>query len=102
MQDYKRHRLCIVATLAEMIERMDKKMKNVQIPQEMFLAIIRFFLLDQTELQSEIQAGLEHKVETMAMRELYTKYKTASSAEERQKARQEYLDRRGVPENFRM
>ncbi len=35
------------------------------------------------------------------MRELYTKYKTAPTEEEKEKARKEYLDRRGVPESFR-
>ena len=29
------------------------------------------------------------------------KYKTAPTEEEREKSRQEYLDRRGIPENFR-
>lgn len=37
----------------------------------------------------------------MVERELYTKSKTAPSEEEREKARQEYLDRRGVPDSFR-
>jgi hypothetical protein len=35
------------------------------------------------------------------MRELYTKYKTAPSEADREKARREYLDRRGIPESFR-
>lgn len=33
------------------------------------------------------------------MRELYTKYKTAPTDEEREKARREYLDKRGVPDS---
>ena len=33
--------------------------------------------------------------------ELYAKYKTAPTEEEREQARQEYLDRRGVPKSFR-
>ena len=37
----------------------------------------------------------------MVMRELYTKYKTAPTEGEKEKARKEYLDRRGVPESFR-
>ena len=37
----------------------------------------------------------------MAERELYTKSKTAPSEEEREKARQEYLDRRGIQADFR-
>ena len=38
----------------------------------------------------------------MVERELYTRSKTAPTEEEREKARQEYLDRRGIPENFRL
>ena len=37
----------------------------------------------------------------LAMQMLYTKYKTASSEEEQEKARQEYLDKRGVTASYR-
>ena len=76
-------------------------MKNVQISQELFIALMRYFLLEQEELYPEIKEGLEKKLDALVMRELYTKYKTAPSEEEREKARREYLDRRGVPESFR-
>ena len=35
------------------------------------------------------------------MRDLYGKFKNAPTEEERERARKEYLDRRGVPESFR-
>lgn len=38
---------------------------------------------------------------TMVERELYTKSKNAPTEEEREKARQEYLDRRGIQADFR-
>ena len=76
-------------------------MKNVQISQELFIALMRYFLLEQEELLPEIKKGLEKKLDALVMRELYTKYKTAPSEEEREKARREYLDKRGVPESFR-
>lgn len=76
-------------------------MKNVQISQELFIALMKYFLLDQEELLPEIKKGLEKKLDALVMRELYTKYKTAPSEEEREKARLEYLDKRGVPESFR-
>lgn len=76
-------------------------MKNVQISQELFIALMRYFLLEQEELYQEIKKGLEKKLNALVMRELYTKYKTAPSEEEREKARREYLDKRGVPESFR-
>lgn len=76
-------------------------MKNVQISRELFLALIKYFLIEQVELLPEIQKGLEQKLDALVMRELYTKYKTAPTGEEREKARKEYLDKRGVPESFR-
>ena len=77
-------------------------MKNVQIPQELFSSIVRYFLLNQEELLPEIRKGVEKKMDALAMRELYSQYKTAPTEDIRQQARQEYLDRRGVPESFRM
>lgn len=76
-------------------------MKNVQISQELFIALMRYFLLEQEELYLEIKKGLEKKLDALIMRELYTKYKTAPNEEEREKACREYLDKRGVPESFR-
>ena len=76
-------------------------MKNVQISQDLFIALMRYFLLEQEEIYPEIKKGLEKKLDALVMRELYTKYKTAPSKEEREKARREYLDKRGVPESFR-
>lgn len=73
-------------------------MKNVQISEELFIAIMRYFMLEQVP---QIKQGLEKKLDAMVMRELYTKYKTAPTEEEKEKARKEYLDRRGVPESFR-
>ena len=76
-------------------------MKNVQISHKLFVALIKYFLLAQEEQLPEIQKGLEQKVDTLVKRELYTKYKTAPTEEERAKARKGYLDKRGVPESFR-
>ena len=76
-------------------------MKNVQISQELFIALMKYFLLEQEELLPEIKKGLEKKLDALVTRELYTKYKTAPSEEEREKARLEYLDKRGVPESLR-
>ena len=48
----------------------------------------------------EIKKGLEDKLEAMVRRELYTKYKTAPTEEEREKARQEYLKKVGMYRSF--
>ena len=77
------------------------KNRNVQIPYELFFQLLQYFLMENYESEKIIQQGLERKLDTMVNRELYSKYKTAPTEEEREKSRQEYLDRRGIPENFR-
>ena len=77
------------------------KNRNVQIPYELFFQLLQYFLMENYESEEIIPQGLERKLDTMVNRELYSKYKTASTEEEREKSRQEYLDRRGIPENFR-
>lgn len=88
----------IVTTVTERVK--EREMKNVQISQELFLALVKYFLLEQEGFLPEIQNGLEQKLDALVMRELYTKYKVALTEEEKEKARKEYLDRRGVPESF--
>ncbi len=77
------------------------KNRNVQIPYELFFQLLQYFLMENYESEETIRQGLERKLDTMVNRELYSKYKTAPTEEEREKSRQEYLDRRVIPENFR-
>ena len=77
------------------------EMKNVQISQELFFLLVRYFLIGQEETEPEIVKALEKKMDALVMRELYTQYKTAPTEEEKETARREYLDRRGVPDSFR-
>ena len=76
-------------------------MRNVQISEELFVNIVKYFLLEQEENLPDICRGLEKKMDALVSRELYTKYKTTPNEVEREKARREYLDRRGIPESFR-
>ena len=76
-------------------------MKNVQISSQLFINLIRFHLLEMEEVLPEINKDLEQKIEALARRELYTKYKTAPTEEERENARQEYLDKVGMHRDFR-
>ena len=76
-------------------------MGNVQISQELFMQLLRFHLVEDGSCEKEIKQGLEKKLDAMVNREVYSKSKTAPTEEEREKFRQEYLDRRGLPENFR-
>lgn len=79
------------------------KQQNVQIPFELFLDLVKIHCLDMAdeELQTKVSQGLQAKLDAIVMRETYSKYKTADTAEEREKARQEYLDKRGIHKNFR-
>ena len=76
-------------------------MKQVQIPQELFILLLRYHLMEEDSHVDEIRIGLEKKLDAMVLRELYGKSKTALAETEREKARQEYLDRRGIPDSFR-
>lgn len=76
-------------------------MKNVQISYELFMMLLRYYLVEDDTCLEEIRQGLEKKLDSLVQHELYGKFKTAPTQEEREKARQEYLDRRGVPDSFR-
>lgn len=82
-------------------------MANIQIPESLFYDILRYYLIASKgeevpeELDKRVFNGLSDKVQKIADRELYTLYKTAPTEEEKEKARQEYLDRKGIPESFR-
>lgn len=76
-------------------------MKNVQIPEDLFIALMKYHLLEIEEVQPEIKKGLMNKLDSISMRLLYSQYKTAPTKEEKEKARKEYLDKRGVPDSFR-
>ena len=51
------------------------------------------------QLAYHISTG--QKLDAMLNRQLYSQYKTATTEEQREQARQEYLDRRGVPQSYR-
>ena len=72
----------------------------MQISEELFIALLKYHLVERNDVLSEIKKGLEEKLEAM-VRDLYTKYKTAPTEEEREKARQEYLEKVGMHRSFR-
>ncbi len=49
----------------------------------------------------EIEKALTEKLDSMVKRQLYTTFKTAPAEEERERARQKYLDKCGMHEDFR-
>lgn len=77
--------------------------KNVQIDFKLFLDLVSYHLLESEdpELAKRCCEGLNKKLDSIVTRDMYSRYKTAPTAEEREKARQEYLDKRGIHQNFR-
>lgn len=76
-------------------------MKSVQIPYDLFVDLVLYHLNDEDDFQDDIRQGLSQKLDAMLNRQLYSQYKTAPTEEQREQARQEYLDRRGVPQSYR-
>lgn len=80
---------------------MAKQDKQIQIPQTLFADIVAYFLLDNHDASESIKKGLRNKIDALIKHDLYTKYKTAPTEEQKEQARQEYLDKVGVPQSFR-
>ena len=76
-------------------------MKQVQIPQELFMLLLQYHLMEKDGHKDKIRMGLERKLDSMVLRELYGKSKSALTEIEQEKARKEYLNRRGIPDSFR-
>jgi hypothetical protein len=75
-------------------------MKNVQIPYELFVDLVLYHLNGEGAFEEEIRQGLTQKLDALLNRQLYSQYKSAPTKEQREQARQQYLDRRGIPESF--
>ncbi len=76
-------------------------MKQVQISEDLFLLLIKYHIFECYNDKEKIVTGLKEKYNSIVNRSLYTKYKTAPTEEEKEKARQEYLDRKGIHSSFR-
>lgn len=76
-------------------------MANIQIPEALFFDLVRFHLFEIQDNAETIKSALEGKLDALVARQHYTTYKTAPTAEERERARQKYLDAKGIQESFR-
>ena len=76
-------------------------MKMIQIPESLFVELMKYHVLGIEDSLPEIKTGLEQKFDAMMRRELYTKSKTAKTQEEREEARKAYLDKVGMHRDFR-
>ena len=76
-------------------------MKSVQISRELFFNLVKYHLVGMDDVLPDIQKGLNEKMEAMLNHKIYTEYKAAPTKEERERARQKYLDYCGIPDSFR-
>ena len=84
-------------------------MKKIQITQDLFVKILKYFYSEEFELDDdelcelyrEIKSGIDKKLDAISRRSYYTEYKTADTDEAKEKARQKYLDAVGMHEDFR-
>lgn len=78
--------------------------KQVQIDFDLFKKLCVFFGSDDapTGIEAdEIRNALSDKIDKIVARDLYTRYKRTPTGAEREQARKEYLDFKGVPQAFR-
>ena len=84
-------------------------MKKIQIEEKLFVQMVKYFYNDElgfddcelNELYYDIKKGIDKKMDAISRRSYYTEYKTAETQEEREKARQKYLDEVGMHKDFR-
>ena len=84
-------------------------MKKIQITQDLFVKMIKYFYGDEfeidddelVELYRDIKKGIDQKLDAISRRSYYTEYKTADTDEAKEQARQKYLDAVGMHKDFR-
>lgn len=57
-------------------------MKQVQIPQVLFVLLLRYHLMEDKSHMDEMRIGLEKKLDAMVLHELHGKSKTAPTEDE--------------------
>lgn len=79
------------------------KSKNVQIESRLFFELYEYFCTDSDKYDVEyIKAALKAKYERVMEHTLYSMSKRPDFTEEqREYFRKEYLDKKGIPEEFR-
>lgn len=79
----------------------------IQISRELFVQLLQYFndttLTDNEllELTNQISSELDDKLNKLVQRDLFTRYKTAQTEEQREKARIKYLDSIGIGKDWR-
>ena len=76
--------------------------KQIKISEELFIQLVKLFLLDDNTQYEACKEGIQDKFDRQYRRYLYSLYSNKElPPEEREKARQTYLEAKGIPENFR-
>lgn len=80
------------------------KDRQIQIPESLFVEICKYVLMPEYATEADrlrIEKGICDKIDRMQEHDLYTKYKTAPTDEQKEQARREYIERKGIPASFR-
>lgn len=80
------------------------KEKQIQIPEKLFMQMAAFCLMEEYRTEQnykDIEKGIYAKLDRQIEHDLYTKYKTAPTEQQKEEARNEYLDRKGIHPDFR-
>lgn len=75
--------------------------KQVLISRELFMQLCCYHLANNSSYSDSIQHALNDKMNALINAELYSKYKAGATHEEREQARQAYLNKRDIPQEFR-
>lgn len=80
------------------------KEKQIQIPESLF-KIMAVMALDESQRTEEnfklLEKGVLDKLNRQIDHDYYTRFKTSPTEEQRESARKEYLDRKGIDTDFR-
>lgn len=76
--------------------------KSIQISMELFLDLVCYFENVGEVDETNIKKQLESKLNSLVNRELYSRYKDKTlTDQQREEARQKYLDSKGILPEFR-
>ena len=78
-------------------------MANVQISEELFLNLYKFFNLDNfnPDIYNICKDGINVKMQKIHNRQLYTQYKAGDTEQIKEQARQAYLDNKQIKNDWR-
>jgi hypothetical protein len=76
--------------------------RQIQINSELFYGLYRLIVLEEQneELYQQAKQQLETKFTKLLNHELYSQFRTATSADEREQARKDYLESIGIHKDF--